>query len=449
MIKKYLNISLSNRSSRANFHTILSVLFRGGSIFLQFALIPLTINYISSDTYGVWLTISSLVGWVAMFDVGIANGLKNKLSESLAQQNFEKARIYVSTTYVIITLIAVVLMCGYFAAASFVNWQSVFNSKFIPEKNLYNVVSIVSVFFLLKFITDIINTVSASFQMISVSSILVFLSNLCLTLSVWLLTITTKSNLLLLAFFLSAIPFIVSLCANLYLFYKHFKIVRPSIKYLDFKQSSSIISLGSQFFILQIVSLVIFQTDNILIAQLFHPSDVTDFNVAYKYYSIITIVFTLILAPYWSAFTEAYFTKDLNWISKTMEKLFKYWFISLIFLVIMLIFVDYIIELWIGNKVKIPLNLSLSICFYVAISNWNSILASFLNGVGKIRIQIFIAMIVGVFNIPLSLTFVKVFNWSTFAMPAANSVCLALGSLVCYIQYKKIINNDAKGIWNR
>jgi len=353
--------------------------------------------------YGVWLTLSSLVGWVAMFDVGIGNGLKNKLSESLAIKDFEKAKVYVSTTYVIIGVIAILLIVLFFLGFRWVNWQNVFNSSFIPEAELHRVVVIVSLFFLLKFISDIINVVASSFQMVSISSILLFISNLGLTISVWILTKTTNANLILLALCLSVIPFLISFAANFYLFRRQFKAVKPSFEHVDFKQSRSILSLGSQFFILQIIGLIIFQTDNILIAQLFSPTEVTNFNVAYKYYSIVTIFFTILLTPYWTAFTEAFFIKDYAWIKGSMKKLNIFFAISVLFLVGMLGAAEVVIKLWVGDTVTVPLNLSI----------------------------------------------VKILHWGTYAMPAANFICLSLGAIVCFVQYHKIINNEAKGIWNK
>lgn len=448
MIKKYFNTTL-DRTQKANLNTILSFLFRGGSILLQFALIPLTIDYIKPDIYGVWLTLSSLVGWVAMFDIGIANGLKNRLSESLANKDIEKARIYVSTTYVIIGTIACTLIGLYFILYNLFDWQAIFNSRFIPEFELKNVVTIVSLFFLLKFITDIVNVVAASFQMVSVSSILLFISNLGLTISVWILTKTTDGNLILLALCLSGIPFLISLVSNFYLFRSQFKLVKPSFKYVDLKYSKSIVSLGSQFFILQIIGLIIFQTDNILIAQFFSPAEVTNFNIAYKYYSIVTILFTILLTPYWTAFTEAYHGKDFNWIKLSIKKLRLYWGLSVLVLAIMLIAANFMIKLWIGDAVQISFSLSLSICAYIAVSNWNAIFANFSNGVGKLRIQIMYAIIMGIVNIPLCFILVKIFNFGTFAMPLSNFICLVFGGVISYVQYIKIVGGTATGVWNK
>ena len=449
MIKKYFNQFKSDRTKKANLNTIISLFFRGGSIILSFILVPLTINYIKPDAYGLWITLTSLVGWVAMFDVGIANGLKNKLSESLAEQNYEKGRMYVSTTYIIIGMIAFALICIYLVFYQFVNWQIIFNSTFIPENKLRNVVTIVAVLFFLKFVSDIINVVSAAFQMVSVSSILLFLSNLGITFSVWILSETSEADMILLAFSLSFIPFLISVIASVYLFNNYFKKVKPSFEYVDFKESKSIVSLGSQFFILQIIVLIIFQTDYILIAQFFNPTEVTKFNVAYKYYSIIIVIFTVILTPYWTAFTEAYFKKDFVWIKFSVNKLIKICILSFAISLFMIILSTKFFKIWVGDDIEISLNLSFSLCFYIAIMNWSSIFSNFLNGIGKIRLQIIIAPLVGVLNIFFSFFFVKSLHLGISAIPLANTLSLSIGAVLGFIQYNKIISNKAQGIWNK
>jgi len=449
VIRKYLSTTNLDRSKNANLNIILSLFFKGGTIFLQFVLVSLTIEYIKPDAYGVWLTLSSLVGWISIFDVGIGNGLKNKLSESLAKKNYNASKTYVSTTYAIIGLICVGLILLYFLVTPFVNWQFVFNSKLIPEKELHSVVTVVSICFFLKFVSDIINVVAASFQMVSISSMILFFSNLFLVISIWILTRTTSANLFLLAFILSFIPLIFSVGANVYLFSKKFKKVTPSFKAINFNKSKGIISTGTQFFILQITSLIIFQTDNILISQLFDNSAVTDFNITYKYFSIVTILFTILLTPYWTAFTEAFQNNEYKWIQITIRTLIKYWFLSIFLLVIMMLSADIVINYWVGNSVSVSFPLSLSICLYIITFNWNAIFASFLNGVGKIRVQIIYAILMGIVNIPLSFFLVEFLGWGIYAMPASNFFCLLLGAMISYIQYRKIITKKAIGIWNK
>lgn len=447
MLDKYFKKYINDRTQKTNLNTFLSLFFRGASILLSFILIPITIKYIKPDVYGVWLTLSSLVGWISMFDIGIANGLKNKLSESLAAEKYVFGKTLVSTTYLIISLIALFLICFYFIINQFICWQDVFNSPFIPENKLRNVVDIVVIFFLLKFVADIINVVSAAFQMVAVSSFLLFLSNLGVTISVWILSKTTEPNMILLALFLSSIPFFISLIASFCLFNTNFKTVKPSLNYINLNKSKGIFSLGWQFFILQVVVVIIFQTDNILISHFFDPKEVTNFNVAYKYYSIQAIIFSILLTPYWTAFNEAYFKKEINWIKVSIKKLVKYFMLSLIISILMIILSSKFFNFWVGDEIKISLGLSISLCFYIAIMNWSSIFSNFLNGIGKIRLQITFAPLVGLLNISLSILFIKVFHFDIAAIPIANALSLSLGAFIGFIQYKKIINNEAKGIW--
>ncbi|WP_396150034.1 oligosaccharide flippase family protein [Flavobacterium sp.] len=449
MIGRYLKKYSSNRTQKTNLNTFLSLFFRGASIFLSFILVPLTINYIKPDIYGVWLTLSSLVGWIAMLDIGISNGLKNKLSESLAAKNYAQGKMYVSTTYVIIGLIAIGLVCIYLIFHQLVNWQSVFNSPFIPENILRNMVSIVAILFLLKFVADIINVVAAAFQMVAVSSFLLFLSNLGITLSVWILTKTTAPNVVLLAICLSLIPFLISVISSLFLFNTSFKNVKPSFEKVNFKQSRGILSLGWQFFVLQIVVVIIFQTDNIIIAQFFEPKEVTNFNVAYKYYSILAIVFSIVLTPYWTAFNEAYFKNEISWIKSSIQKLIKFFLASILASVLMIAVSASFFRMWVGDEVKISISLSVWLCLYIAIMNWSSIFSNFLNGIGKIRLQMIFAPLVGVINIFLSIFFIKVLHLDIISIPLANSLSLSFGAFLGFFQYKKIINNKAKGIWNK
>ena len=214
------------------------------------------------------------------------------------------------------------------------------------------------IFFLLKFVADIINVVSAAFQMVAVSSFLLFLSNLGLTISVWILSKTSESDMILFAFLLSSIPFLISLIASIILYSTNFKIVKPSLKYINLKESKGVFSLGWQFFVLQIVVVVIFQSDNILISHFFDPKEVTNFNVAYKYYSILAVVFSILITPYWTAFNEAYFKKEISWIKISIKKLIKYFFVSLIISVFMIIVSSNFFNYWVGDGIKISLELS-------------------------------------------------------------------------------------------
>lgn len=68
-----------------------SVLIKGWSCVVQFLLVPVTLKCLNQYEYGIWLTISSILLWVDQFDIGLGNGLRNKLAEAIARNEFERA----------------------------------------------------------------------------------------------------------------------------------------------------------------------------------------------------------------------------------------------------------------------------------------------------------------------------------------------------------------------
>lgn len=93
------------------------------------------IKYLGVEQYGVWSTLLSIVSWIVLFDIGIGNGLRNKISESLAQNNKQEAHNYISTAYTIIGSISVILIL-IFLLASELSCKKVFNITSISNQRV-------------------------------------------------------------------------------------------------------------------------------------------------------------------------------------------------------------------------------------------------------------------------------------------------------------------------
>ena len=115
------------RSQKIYKNILLSVFVKGGSIAVGLVLVPLTIDYVNPLQYGIWLTISSVISWMSFFDVGMANGLRNRLSYALALKEYDQARIYVSTTYAALTIISITLFSLYWLFNTFIDWRAFLN----------------------------------------------------------------------------------------------------------------------------------------------------------------------------------------------------------------------------------------------------------------------------------------------------------------------------------
>ena len=110
-IKKFFNQG-HERSVKAKKQFGYSFIVKAMSIAIGLAFVPLLLNVLDAERYGIWLTISSIITWFTFFDIGLGNGLRNKLAEAIATGKEELARVYVSTTYAILGIVCGLLLCG-------------------------------------------------------------------------------------------------------------------------------------------------------------------------------------------------------------------------------------------------------------------------------------------------------------------------------------------------
>jgi Na+-driven multidrug efflux pump len=102
---------------------------------------------------------------------------------------------------------------------------------------------------------------------------------------------------------------------------------------------------------------------------------------------------------------------------------------------------------WVGPSIEIPASLSIAMACYVIVSNWNNIYASFINGTGKIRLQLYSALAIGIVNIPLSILLGKYMGLGITGVVSASCICLCVSALWSPVQSFKLMNKTAAGIW--
>jgi O-antigen/teichoic acid export membrane protein len=306
---------------------------------------------------------------------------------------------------------------------------------------------IVFVFFCIQFILQLITTILTANQEPAKASFFNLLGSIFSLLIIFILTKTTKGNLIYLGTALGLSPVLVLVASSLWYFKHEYRKYAPSIKYVKFRYASDLMTLGFKFFIIQIASIVIYQTSNIIIAQLFGPTQVTPFNIAFKYFGVISMGFGIVMIPFWSAFTEAWTKKDTAWIKNTIRKLIQVWILICIVTLGMLIFSNLVYKLWVGSEIIVPLSLSIVMAAYVILNAWCGIFSYFLNGVGKIKLQLYSGAFAAIVNIPLSIFLGK--NLGIHGVILSTAFLAAVSAIWSPIQYMKLINNKATGIWNK
>ncbi|WKK67572.1 lipopolysaccharide biosynthesis protein [Lutimonas zeaxanthinifaciens] len=437
----------NERSVKAKKNIIYSLFIKGISIAVGLAFVPLILNYLDAERYGIWLTLTSIIAWFSFFDIGLGNGLRNNLTEAIAKNDHKLAKTYVSTTYAILGVVLFVIIILFLIVNPLLNWQNLLNTTVVETNELAIVALIVFVFFILKFFFSLIGTILNADQRPAISNLFGPLSNLLSLIIIYILTKITKGSLINLATVLSVVPVIVLLIATFAFFIKDYRIYAPSIKNVDISKSKDLLGLGFKFFYFQISSVVFFSTTNFLIAQFSNQETVAAYNIAFKYLFMVNMIFGIILTPFWSAVTDAYVREDFIWLKNSLRKLNILSGVMVIGLVLALIISPYIYQLWIGEKLTIPFSLSLIITLYLIQQLIIAPFSTFINGLGKLKLGIFLISIKLFLFFPLAYFLGTYYGEIGIVM---SMLLIQIPSLIQEpIQVFKIINNSANGMWNK
>lgn len=437
------------RTVKAKKNIIASLFIKGVSMVVGFLMIRITLNYLDQTKYGIWLTLTSFITWFYFFEIGLGNGLKNKLAESLALKKYKLARIYVSTTYALLILLITVVAIVFVISNYFIDWTVILNADKTMGHELSNLALVVFGFFFLRFVLKLINDILTADQRPAIANTFGPIGNLLSLLVIYILTLTTHGSLIYLGWALSAIPIIILFIATVYFFTYDYKFLLPSIKYVNFSYANDLLGLGFKFFVIQTSMIIIYQTSNIIIAQAFGPDEVVTYNVGYKYFSILTMVFSIILSPFWAAYTEAWTKKDLKWIKKSISNLLKIWGIVSITGLIMLVFSDKFYFFWLGGKISVPFKVSLFFMLYFITLNFGQLFVMFINGVGFVKLQMYSSILASIVFITSSLVMIKYFKWGVESILIAMIISNFYNIVIAPIHYKKLISNRATGIWKQ
>jgi O-antigen/teichoic acid export membrane protein len=415
----------------------LSVLYKILNMAIVYLTIPIILKYLGSESYGVWVTILSIINIVIYLDGGILNGLKTRLSESLVNDELEQAKHYISSAYFILIFFSILLLVLGALLIYLIDLKILLNTT-VNESTIKGVFFIVLVTLLLAYILNLYKPLFYAHQ----KSALVELSMLIYQSTVFfLLFILLKddnASLIKVAIIYGVATIGVGSVFTFYFFKKNNLIV-PSIFSIKKESSKILFGLSLDFFIIQLCMIVIFSTDNIIISNLLGPEEVTKYDVVLKIFQVIITFMIIISDPYWTMYANAYKKGDIKWISKTLKK-WNLIFLTLILLILlMIIFIKPIVKIWLQKELFISTTLIYFMALFVLIRIYGIIYMYFLNGIGKVKIQMWLYLFGAIINIPLSIYFVQYFNLGSSGVILGTVLSILPMSIILPLQANKIL----------
>lgn len=410
---------------------------------------PIMLHHVNRADYGVLLTLTSIVGWVGMMDIGLGNGLRNKLPEMLAKGDLQGAKKAVTSSYAALTMYVGLLISIFLVSSSYIDWRNVLNSPMSDAEEINGLATVVFIAFCVQFLLGLIVSILYAYQMPAANSLISFVSQvvtfIALIVQVYIFKVSSVFQI---GAVNCLIPPLIMLLATIFLFATKLREVAPTFKMIDFKYVSGILSLGVKFFILQIITIVIFQANSIIITRVVGPEAVVEYNMAFRYISVLTMFFNIMITPIWSATTDAYVRGDFAWIRKTLYLSRKICLIAIVGGILMTIFSKQVYTLWLGKgAIDISYTTTGLVCLYVSFEMLYKVYGTIINGTGKVFAQMVITGFIAICYVPLALLLGKILGLSGVLI--ANSAVFILNYLWSKVQCSKILNDTAYGFWGK
>jgi len=424
------------RTARRGKHIKLTVftglVARASSMLMAIVSVPLTLNYLGAERFGLWMTVTSVISMLTFADLGIGNGLLTVIAEASGRDDQIAIRRFVSSGFAILTLIATCILLLFFVIVyPALDWA-----------RLFNVVSPSAIAEAGPAIAALIACIVASISTLLVPRVQLalqhgFISNLFVTLglfaslaAVWLVSVE-RGSVALLILAMSGTPVIASIINGL-IFFNRNRQYRPSLSLVSKPAMRRILSTGVMFVVLQLSLALSFASDKLIIAHLLGATAVASYSVYERVFGVGTNLMLSMLVPIWPAYAEAWARKDRGWVKRALTRSLAISLAgSVVFAVSIIFFGSLIVSLWTRKDVSVEPIVLYCLGAWCVIQCTVNALSMLLNGLHLIRVQVTVSVLTASMAIPLK--FVLIAHLGPAGGVLASSIAAVCFTLVPYV----------------
>ncbi len=391
--------------------------------------VPLTIRYLGSERYGAWVTITTVLTFLNITDLGLGASLTNALGKTQAAGALETGRRYVSSTVLTLCLIAVLIIAN---ASLFAPKIAAFLFPHLhsPEARaeIAPAVWLALSIFALNLPLLVVGRVLAAHQKNAVANLWNMVGSVG-NLGVLLVVIWFRGGLYWLVAGSFGFGLLVNITSAIWLFGFHKPWLRPKLSAIDPAFMKVLFADGWKFFIINVGWMINWQTDNLVISHFLGASQVTPYAVAFALFSLTSGLQNLAYPALWPAYTEAYAQRDYDWIRKTIRSNFRFSLVtSLTITAVLLIFAQAIIRLWAGAVAVPPWPVILWMAVWRLMFSTLLVWSCLLNATGHLKGMTIYGTITAVLNLVLSVVLVRVYGLA--GVIAATAIAYAVASYI-------------------
>lgn len=369
--------------------------------------VPIGLHYFGPVRYGIWFVMASILAYLKMADFGIGLSTLTHIAQS-PESSHQRVILRHSINLLLIIsslLIGVILIVSYL----FPSWIAIMGK--IPsnfQKEAAISVLILGILTFLQMPTTAFTAAFSGLQKVYWNRAYGAFNSIA-SLVALLVTVLFQGNLVTLAIFTGVGSILVGIISGIHLF-----ITQPDIrprfteKITGAPSNKLIFTSGIRFLALQVASLIILSTDNVVISHYLGPEMVTPYAITFKIFLMCMIFINGSIVALWPLYGQASENNNWDWIQRTYNH------VTLPLLVAGglvwiggIIFCKQFINLWTGPTGYAGLLTVFALGGYVYLSTFGGSNASIVNGLNPTNIVVICGLIEAALNIGISILLVR------------------------------------------
>lgn len=394
----------SERYRRAALSVAVASVAKGIAVITAATSVPLTLSYLGSERFGMWMTLSAIIVILNFTDLGIGNSLLNAVATGAGRDDRGLIRTYVSNGLVMLGAVALVLGAGFAVAYPHVPWHLLFNvASTVARDEAGPATAVFFACFLVGMPAGALHHVRAGLQQGYINSAFVAIGNLC-GLALLLVVLHMQLGLPWLVLAMAGGP-VLAVIANGVILVARSPWLRPVRSDIQPGVIRSLLRVGLLFLVLQLAVGIAFTSDSLVAAHVIGPSAVAEYAVVAKLFSVPMLLVGIVLGPLWPAYREALSRGDRAWLRVTFARSIRLALVVAVPTSLALVLVGVpLIGFWVGtSEVRPSLGLVLAFGIWTMLSAVGTAIAMVLNGVQVIKFQVVVALVMALANILLSI----------------------------------------------
>ncbi len=385
---------------------------QGVGVFVGLVSVPLAVGYLGAERYGAWVTIGSIIAWLSVADLGLGNELTNALSSARARAEAEAREVVASAFWGLAAVSAIVLALGT-VAWSLVDWPALMNVR-SPEsaREIGPAVGLAFAFFCAGLPLTLSERVLVTIQRGAIHNAWAVASSVA-SLAAIVAAIRLRGGLVTLVTTTAGIGFTMRLASTAWLYWRYEPNLRPGWRAFRPRLAWRLFGRGKDFFLVQIGALVLYSTDNIIIARILGPTEVTPYAVAWRLFTVPNLILTAAFPYLWAAYADAMARRDTAWAVRTLRVSTIAATTLAVGLALPLALTGRdLIRIWAGAAAVPPWPVLAWMCVWSAVLAPANSAVCFLNASGVVRWQVWIGSLTAAANVGLSILWARSYGIS-------------------------------------